>query len=67
MEYLLTFHIISEHVQSWLKLDVLLETVHLTILQHAINANGHLFVCLSDPLVSQNYFYCYFIASLRRK
>jgi len=27
MDYLLTFHIIMEHVQSWLKLDVLLQTV----------------------------------------
>jgi len=39
----LIFHIIVEHVQSWLKLYVLLQTVHighLTMLECAINANG---------------------------
>jgi len=28
MEYLLIFHIIVEHVQYWLKIDVLLQTLH---------------------------------------
>jgi len=48
MEYLLIFHIIMEHVQSWLKLDVLLQTVHIIVRNYIraryINANGHHFI-----------------------
>jgi len=54
MEYLLIFHSIMEHVQSWLKVNLMFYCklyilARLTVLQRA---NGHLFVRLSVPLVS---------------